>query len=140
MLYRFFYSTPPLIPRPPCQQQQEASSTPSGVSSLPTFRYRRYHLSPDLIRHGKHHRQARQDNKHADTEQVSPTSPIRFQQQQRQAQKQQIQQQPAHEHVIASSPPRDVVEIIVNEEREAKLKIPRYPGLENFTLVEKMGE
>jgi serine/threonine-protein kinase RCK2 len=30
--------------------------------------------------------------------------------------------------------------MIVNEEREASSKIPSYKGLENFKLLEKMGE
>jgi hypothetical protein len=30
--------------------------------------------------------------------------------------------------------------MIVNEEREEKSKMPVYAGLENFNLVEKMGE
>lgn len=33
-----------------------------------------------------------------------------------------------------------VLERIVAEEREAKGKIPRYPGLERWTLLEKMGD
>ena len=33
-----------------------------------------------------------------------------------------------------------VLERIVAEEREAKGKLPRYPGLERWTLVEKMGD
>jgi len=34
----------------------------------------------------------------------------------------------------------DVLERIVAEEREAKGKLPRYPGLERFELIEKMGD
>jgi hypothetical protein len=33
-----------------------------------------------------------------------------------------------------------VLERIVAEERESKGKLPRYPGLERWTLVEKMGD
>jgi serine/threonine protein kinase len=33
-----------------------------------------------------------------------------------------------------------VLERIVAEEREAKGKMPRYPGLERWTLLEKMGD
>lgn len=33
-----------------------------------------------------------------------------------------------------------VLERIVAEERESKGKLPRYPGLERFTLLEKMGD
>lgn len=35
---------------------------------------------------------------------------------------------------------RDVVQRIVAEERESKGKMPRYPGLERWELVEKMGD
>lgn len=34
----------------------------------------------------------------------------------------------------------DVLERIVAEERESKGKLPRYPGLERYTLIEKMGD
>jgi len=34
----------------------------------------------------------------------------------------------------------DVLERIVAEEREAKGKLPRYPGLERYQLIEKMGD
>lgn len=33
-----------------------------------------------------------------------------------------------------------VLERIVAEERESKGKLPKYPGLERFTLIEKMGD
>ena len=39
-----------------------------------------------------------------------------------------------------SSKYRDHVEQIVQEEREAKGKMPVYKGLENYKLLEKMGE
>ena len=35
---------------------------------------------------------------------------------------------------------QSVLERIVAEERESKGKLPRYPGLERFTLLEKMGD
>jgi hypothetical protein len=34
----------------------------------------------------------------------------------------------------------NVIERIVTEERESKTKMPRYPGLERYTLMEKMGD
>ena len=33
-----------------------------------------------------------------------------------------------------------VLERIVAEERESKGKLPRYPGLDRYTLIEKMGD
>ena len=94
--------------------------------------------SPDLIR--KHHRQPRQDNKHPDADQVSSKSPIGLHQRQPQAQTVEYQQQAPQEHVISSSTPHDAAEAIVNQEREAKLRMPSYLGLERFTLLAKMGE
>jgi hypothetical protein len=38
------------------------------------------------------------------------------------------------------SPAREAAEAIVNEEREAKAIMPVYKGLENFKLINKMGE
>ena len=35
---------------------------------------------------------------------------------------------------------QDVLERIVAEERESKGKLPRYPGLERYHLIEKMGD
>jgi hypothetical protein len=35
---------------------------------------------------------------------------------------------------------REAAEMIVGEEREAKAKMPTYVGLENFKLLDKMGE
>jgi hypothetical protein len=43
------------------------------------------------------------------------------------------QQQLAPDH-------REAAEMIVSEEREASEKMPSYVGLENFKLVDKMGE
>lgn len=38
------------------------------------------------------------------------------------------------------TPNKEIAEYIVKEEREAKSKLPVYPGLEQFKLIEKMGE
>lgn len=38
------------------------------------------------------------------------------------------------------TPNKEIAEYIVKEEREAKSKLPQYPGLEQFKLIEKMGE
>jgi serine/threonine-protein kinase RCK2 len=35
---------------------------------------------------------------------------------------------------------REAAEMIVSEERDAKAKLPTYVGLENFKLLDKMGE
>ncbi len=41
---------------------------------------------------------------------------------------------------MKSPPANEMVKTLVNEEREAKSKLPTYKGLENFKLLEKMGE
>jgi hypothetical protein len=92
----------------------------------------------DLIRHGKNHHHARHEHKHADDDELSPSSPIGFHRHQQQGQKQPMQHI-VPEHLI-SPPPQDVAAMIVQEEREAKLKMPIYRGLENFNILEKMGE
>lgn len=41
---------------------------------------------------------------------------------------------------MKSPPAHEIALSLVNEEREAKAKMPTYKGLENFKLLEKMGE
>ena len=122
-------------------------STNSPVGSL-----------PDLIRHGKGHN-------HKDTE-LSPPPPTTTAAipppDKSSHHRAQHQAQPRHEHrhhqqqqtqepAAAPQPPSSQsqtksqqyvreVEQIVQEEREAKDKIPQYKGLERFQLVVKMGE
>jgi len=94
----------------------------------------------DLIRHGKHHQAAAQ----ADGRQLGQASldnPPRGNQKQQQQAMHQIprdtqfvdQHQPSPDH-------HQVAEMIVNEEREASAKMPTHIGLENFKLIDKMGE
>ena len=101
----------------------------------------------DLIRHGKNHHSSRQQDdaayqpaytqSHAQQQQQQQQQRAAEQQtrQQREAQQQQQQQ------TQKSSPKyKEHVEQIVQEEREAKGKMPVYKGLENYKLLEKMGE
>ncbi|KAL0949632.1 hypothetical protein HGRIS_009677 [Hohenbuehelia grisea] len=91
----------------------------------------------DLIRHGKNHNNAKNDT-HQDPPSHSPTRAHHAQQQN--------QAQPADAHHShpepKANPPetREAAEQIVNEEREAKAKMPTYKGLEQFHLVDKMGD
>lgn len=73
----------------------------------------------DLIRHGKHHNHHREDPPAPEQSSNIPSP------------KQPDQNPPVH---------REAVEKIVQEEREAKTQMPVYKGLENFKLLEKMGE
>ncbi|KAF7355167.1 Protein kinase domain-containing protein [Mycena sanguinolenta] len=66
----------------------------------------------NLLRHGKHHNHARQDNTPA------PPSPAATDEQMS----------------------REAAEQIVKQEREQKERMPTYKGLENFKIVDKMGE
>lgn len=97
---------------------------------------------PDLIRHGKNH-SAKQHNdvgqyEYAAAQQQPPNEPQHAQQ--RQAREQPKVQQQHQTHKAASPKYREEVEQIVKEEREVKSKMPLYKGLENFKLIEKMGE
>ncbi|KAH9919956.1 Pkinase-domain-containing protein [Amylocystis lapponica] len=101
---------------------------PSGTGVVDAFK--------NLIRHGKHHNAVRQQD-----EPYSIPAP----QQQRQprdqheaAAQQQPQQQQTHKHTTSKY--KEQVETIVQEERDAKAKMPTYKGLENFKLIEKMGD
>jgi hypothetical protein len=49
-------------------------------------------------------------------------------------------QQKIHNKAKETKVDPQVLERIVAEEREAKGKLPRYPGLERWTLLEKMGD
>lgn len=101
-----------------------ASSMPSKVFILPPPPRRCPNRPPDLIRHGKHHKHDVPENT------PSPTRAHHHQQ----------PQAPHQPQSLPSPSPREAAEIIVNEEREARLKMPSYKGLENFTLLDKMGE
>jgi len=104
-------------------------------------------ISLDLIRHGKHHREDPPDVSASRRQnQQQYQQPQQPQQQQPQPQQHQQAQQAQHSHKQANpepqvtAAPRDVAEQIVKEEREAQEKMPTYKGLENFRLLEKMGE
>lgn len=83
-------------------------------------------VSIDLIRHGKHH-----NNQHRDESHPSDQAPTRNQPVNQSPNPPEQDQQPAN---------REAAEQIVKEEREAKAQMPSYKGLENFKLLEKMGE
>lgn len=126
----------------------------SDIQSLSLQRSRNKHsdlfLFLDLIRHGKHHNHAPRTNvakSHDDHNAQPAQAHSRAQRQQGQAQAQAVQANPvAHANnqqpsqPMKSPPPREIAQSLVNEEREAKTKMPTYKGLENFKLLEKMGE
>ncbi|KAL4241594.1 Protein kinase domain-containing protein [Abortiporus biennis] len=105
---------------------------PSGSGVVDAFK--------NLIRHGKNHHAARQH----------PDEPQLQQQQQQQKQQQRDhtrdhsrdhqQHQQQQQQKQASPRYKEEVEMIVQEEKEAKNKMPTYKGLEQFKLVEKMGD
>lgn len=105
-------------------------------------------LVADLIRHGKNHHQAQgasapkqQQQQQASIQSTTIPQPAAGAQQQQQQQQQHHQQQQrtqAHGH--AHTPTKEVAEKIVQEEREAKNKMPVYKGLERYKLLDKMGE
>lgn len=81
------------------------------------------HSFLDLIRHGKHHNH-NQNN---------------------QPKQEPVASSPHHPPTPPPPPPvspgtREAAEMIVEQERETRSKMPSYAGLENFQLVDKMGE
>ncbi|GJE84723.1 Pkinase-domain-containing protein [Phanerochaete sordida] len=103
----------------------------------------------NLIRHGKNHT-TRQHNDAGQYDYPPPQQqqqqqqqhlPASQQQPQRQARDQPRDAQQQQQTQKAASPKyKEEVEKIVQEEREAKSKMPVYKGLENFKLLEKMGD
>ncbi|KZT20761.1 Pkinase-domain-containing protein [Neolentinus lepideus HHB14362 ss-1] len=110
---------------------------PTGTGVVDAFK--------NLIRHGKaHHAPPRQDKLYVEQ------YPAELKQQRRSPQQTQ-QHQPQHRDLPDHSAPAQQkppqspgytkeAEMIVQEEREAKNKMPSYKGLENFQLLEKMGD
>ncbi|KAA1466271.1 Pkinase-domain-containing protein [Dentipellis sp. KUC8613] len=129
---------------------------PAGVAVVDAFK--------NLIRHGKNHNH-RQDDALSSAPPPAPTSAVpapgtaaspaqasnqrtqrqadrqpdrhndrRAQAQQQQRDQPQSQQQPSAQQYAHEA------EMIVQEEREAKSKMPTYKGLERFKLIDKMGD
>ncbi|KAF4602255.1 MAPK-activated protein kinase Srk1 [Pleurotus pulmonarius] len=100
----------------------------------------------DLIRHGKHHNHVKQDKPPAaERESRFSSSSTRAQHQQQQQSQQQQQALPVnaqntHAGQLPIPQPREAAEQIVLEEKEAKEKMPAYKGLEQFKLLDKMGD
>lgn len=132
---------------------------PPGVAVVDAFKSNNFILfvsyfskgSPisDLIRHGKNHVHARQDDTSSsyappsDSHANQRAHPERRQQATVQPQTQQKQQQPVKAQSVATKQSQQYtreVEKIVQEERAAKEKMPTYKGLERFKLIQKMGE
>ncbi|TBU32196.1 Pkinase-domain-containing protein [Dichomitus squalens] len=108
---------------------------PTGTGVVDAFK--------NFIRHGKTHHSAQKQQDDDPYQLYTTQQPVQQQpradqsrhQQQREAQAQQHQTQ---KH--ASPKYKEQIEQIVQEEREAKNKMPTYTGLENFRLLEKMGD
>lgn len=99
----------------------------------------------DLIRHGKHHHAVRSDAVKNHDEQNTRLTQANLrapcQQEQAHTTTHAAQHNVRQDQQSRRSPPaREIVQIMVDEERESKLKMPAYKGLENFRLLEKMGE
>ncbi|EPT03172.1 hypothetical protein FOMPIDRAFT_1035546 [Fomitopsis schrenkii] len=115
---------------------------PSGTGVVDAFR--------NLIRHGKNHAARPHDDAapYAQPLYQPAAAPARQQRQRdveaNQPQPQQPQQQ-HHQHQHQHQPKdttkyKEEIESIVKEEREAKDKMPTYKGLENYQLLDKMGD
>lgn len=109
---------------------------PSGTGVVDAFK--------NLIRHGKNHHTVRAQDEPAyqAASHQPPSASHQPKQQQRDvphtaAQPTQQQQQTPHK---GASKFKEHAETIVQEEREAKGKMPTYKGLENYKLLDKMGD
>ncbi|TFK85887.1 Pkinase-domain-containing protein [Polyporus arcularius HHB13444] len=111
---------------------------PSGTGVVDAFK--------NLIRHGKNHHSSRQQDdaayQHAHNQSQMQQQQQRAAEQQNRQQKEAQQQQQQQQQTQKTSSPKykEHVEQIVQEEREAKGKMPVYKGLESYKLVEKMGD
>ncbi|KAI0356695.1 Pkinase-domain-containing protein [Trametes cingulata] len=115
---------------------------PTGTGVVDAFK--------NLIRHGKNHHSTRQQQDDAAYQHAYSQQQQSQQQQQQQAQQRAEQQsrqhreaqQPQQQQTQKQASPKykEQAEQIVQEEREAKGKMPVYKGLENYKLVEKMGD
>ncbi|KAG6832955.1 hypothetical protein H0H92_004839 [Tricholoma furcatifolium] len=80
----------------------------------------------NLIRHGKHHNHS--DNVANEPKQAEPrVSPP-------------PSMTPVSSHPIVSPGAREAAQLIVDEERQSTSRMPKYPGLENYDLIDKMGD
>lgn len=95
------------------------SSEPAPSSSVSSKRQQDRHVARE-----PEHRQQRQAEDLANQAEIKQTS----------------QQAATVQPVGGQTPHKEIAEFIVNEEREARSKLPTYAGLEDFELIEKMGE
>ncbi|KAG2013416.1 CAMK/CAMK1 protein kinase [Coprinopsis cinerea AmutBmut pab1-1] len=94
----------------------------------------------NLIRHGKHHNHVQPPRQNEQPRQHQPqghNGPAPAQASKRHNEQPTAQAAQPHEK---SPPPREAAEMIVNQERAEKSKMPTYKGLESYTLLEKMGD
>ncbi|EMD41022.1 hypothetical protein CERSUDRAFT_111598 [Gelatoporia subvermispora B] len=109
---------------------------PSGSGVVDAFK--------NLIRHGKNHHTVRQDEQSAKQPHVPALQQQQHTRQQRETppqQQQQTQKQASPQSTSQSSSKyKEHLEQIVQEEREAKGKMPTYVGLEDYKLIDKMGD
>ncbi|TYJ57029.1 hypothetical protein B9479_002308 [Cryptococcus floricola] len=162
-------STPPKpIPIPGSNDTSPVRSRPTRIPSifrrrsssttidfLARFPLTRHRQSSEILRHGKHAQTASPGTQPTDgkssksTKSSQPISPQKSRHNddaQRLAAHhaqtaQQQQQQQQQSRVPAASPKyREEAEKIVADERAQSDKMPQYPGLEEYRLVEKMGD
>lgn len=97
----------------------------------------------DLIRHGKNHTARQHDDQHhqySSQQQQQPQQQASHQQARDRSREQPREQQQPQTQKTHAPKYQEELEQIVQQEREAKETMPVYKGLENYKLVEKMGE
>lgn len=115
-------------------------STSPILFSPPVHRSRNL---PDLIRHGKNHSSRQQDDpNYPSSGTPTPTHSHHKQPKESRDSRAAEPQKQHRDHQQQSQTPKykEEVEKIVQEERAAKNKMPNYKGLEQFKLIDKMGE
>ena len=98
-------------------------------------------MVPDLIRHGKnHHPPRQQDDAQYHYAATSSASTITPQHNHAHHHKQSRDNRDHRDRKSGTPRYKEEVEKIVKEEREAQSKMPSYKGLEQYKLLDKMGE
>ncbi|TFK29287.1 Ser/Thr protein kinase [Coprinopsis marcescibilis] len=94
----------------------------------------------NLIRHGKHHNhvQPKHNDEHQVQAAVHSRDPVPAQAHDKQHDHRHRSTAPQSKAQVA--PNREAAEMIVNQERAERSKMPSYTGLENYKIIHKMGD
>ncbi|KAG1715953.1 hypothetical protein ID866_1242 [Astraeus odoratus] len=134
----------------PARSRTGAAVVPKGSREIPMLKHKSIHSSsvslamPTVVAAFKnlirkhHHPHQRHPDEHQDTVRLQPQQPHPQQQPQPDSPRQKAGQSSKHPPSAPESPHEP--EMTVPEDREPKAKMPTYKGLENFKLLDKMGD